>query len=337
MFRLIFLFFLFLPAGDFAAQALIRTAGDLRDLPLQFNPDTIRARKIRTAIASIVYKPDNQIIQDKGLMESYDFDSLGRPWRYARTRVKAYSQVDIPHPAVYRRGRRVAREWTETKFAYVYDTIFVHFYYDSLNRLSIRRMSDGDYYNTWYYTYNADGMISLQSQFRETNLNNNPHEFKLGMQTMISMEEFRYMRISPTQIKQLCLNDEGKVYKESISDYDAHNRLIAVNQSFVVSWIRLNDEYTYDSLGRMTAHTWRSNAGDEVEQRDEYHYDSLGNMYQTQQYKNGKLIQEASLLYDPIAQPLYAITNRRFNEGIFDIIKFRYIHFGEEEEKKKGH
>lgn len=326
------LLLLFCVAGLLHAQPVVQRTEDLFGVPIPFNPDFIRTEKIKTISAAITLKPDNKVIIDKGLSEGYNFDTLGRLTEYYRTRVRSYDTKEIEHPAVYRKGKRIARPWTEYKYQYTYDTVFTNFYYDSLNRVIIKRVNDGDFYNAWYYRYTNEpyyGCVLAQLQCRESNTGTSHREFRLGMQTILSTEDFCYERLTPNQVKRKCLNDEGKVYKEVILDFDSAGRLLAENSSYVVSWVKQTSFYRYDSLGRLTEKSNHSFSGDELAERTTFLYDSLGRFDMQRNYKNEILQDEISFVYSKETPAFYAMINRRAKDAAIDIVKFTYSFYGD--------
>jgi YD repeat-containing protein len=323
--RLLCFLMVLVPAVQLRGQLFVFITDDPFGVPLQFNSDSVQQKHIRTINAAYQYKPDNQIIQDRGVQEEYQFDSLGRMTRYMRTRIAGRKTEVIEHPAVYRRGKRVARAWTETKTAFVHDSIFVYYRYDSVQRLAWRRMCDGDYYNTWYYEYNLDGTISRQTHCRETNLTLSHTDFRLGVQTILSQEVFGYERFNATQTKQRCLNDEGKVYKETMLNFDASGRLIDERQAFVVGSIRNQIKYVYDTQGRLKERIYTSNASQDLIEKSVLEYDSVGRTAALKFYRNEVLREEFSYLYNAETPGAYAWVNRRHQEAGIDIVKLSYV------------
>ncbi len=316
------LFFVF--AGfSLHAQLFVPVTDDPFNVSLRFSPDSVVKLRIRTITCAFQYKPDGRIIEDKGLREYYEFDLLGRVKFYWRTRLRGMEAKAIEHEAVYRRGRKVKSEWTEYKYEYAYDTVFIYTYFDSTSQVATRRLCDGNYFHTWYYNYNDDGRISTQIHCRETNLGNTHRDFKLGVQTIISREDFRYETYSSTQVKKLCLNDEGKVYKETMMLLDVQGRMIDSREAYTAGGIRITVAYEYDSVGRMAAYTYTSNAGEQLNERTEYVYDSLGRIESVRRFKNTVLRDEFSYLYEAGASMSYAYINRRHIELGIDIVKLQ--------------
>jgi hypothetical protein len=309
------------------AQLFLPVDDDPFGVPIRFNADSILHNKIKSILANIQYKPDEHIISDKGLKEYYQFDSLGRIQYYWRNKVRNYTTDIIQHPATYRHGKRVGGGYSEYKNYYVYDSVFVNYYYDYKNQLSCRRECDGDFYYTWYYIYNTDGTIARQTHCRETNVGKGHSDFRLGVQSIISIEDFSYEKYSPTQIKKLCLNDEGKPYKETMMLFDKSGRIIDSRESYTAGGIRIVTTWKYDSLGRTSQMTYTSNAGDAIADITNFNYDSLGRIESMKRFHNAILTDEFSYLYEKNSPIAYAYINRRHVELGIDIVKFDIVYW----------
>jgi hypothetical protein len=324
---IISLLLFFLTASSLPAQLLLPITDDPFGVPVKFNADSIRKHSVKTITANLQYKPDNRIIDDKGLKEFYEFDSLGRLAFYWRTRIKSFGEQTIEHPAVYRKGKRIKAAWSETKFVYNYDTVFVNYYYDNFQRLSCRRECEGDFYHTWYYIYNEDGTVARQTHCRETNQSQDKRNFRMGVQTIISQEDFSYQRFSATQIKQLCLNDEGKAYKETMMLLDEKKRPKEFREAYTAGGIRIVSEWKYDSLDRTSVISYTSNAGGDYSEYTQYNYDSLGRIESLKRYRNNLLVHEFSYLYNGKEAVPYAYINRRHQEMGIDIVKMEIAYY----------
>jgi hypothetical protein len=318
---------LLLITAQASAQLFVPVTDDPFAVPIRFSPDSVRNYKIRSITSAYQYKPDGRIIEDKGLREYFEFDRQGRLSFYWRTRVKGMEAKAVEHGAVIRRGKKVKEAWTEYKYVYSYDTAFIYTFYDSLSRISTRRYCEGVYYHTWYYTYNEQGFVVTQIHCRETNSGTSHRDFKLGVQTIISREDFSYEVYSSSQMKQLCLNDEGKVYKETMMTLDMQGRVVESREAYTAGGIRIITTFAFDSLGRMASWSYTSNAGDPLVELTQYAYDSLGRIESVKRFKNTVLKDEFSYLYEGNAKMSYAYINRRHIELGIDIIKMAVSYY----------
>ncbi len=310
-----------------AAQLFLPIDDDPFAVPVKFNADSILHHRIRSIKTNIQYKPDEHIIDDKGLKEYYQFDSIGRIQLYWRNKVRTYTSDVVLHPATYRKGKKIRGEYSEFRNYYVYDTVFVNYYYDYKNQLACRREADGDFYHTWYYIYNTDGSIARQTHCRETNVGQGHWNFRLGVQTIISQEDFSYQKFSPTQIKKLCLNDEGKPYKETMMLFDKSGRIVDSRESYTAGGIRIVTTWKYDSLGRTASTSYTSNAGDAIADITQFNYDALGRIESMKRFHNAVLTDEFSYLYEGNAAIAHAYINRRHLELGIDIVKMDIVYW----------
>ncbi len=309
------------------AQFFVPVTDDPFAVPIKFSADSVHHYKIHSITSAYQYKPDGRIIDDKGLREYFEFDNQGRITYYWRTRVRGMEAKPVEHGAVYRRGKKIKEGWTEYKYDYAYDTAFIYTFYDSLSRIASRRYCEGIYYHTWYYTYNEQDFVVTQIHCRETNSGISHRYFKLGVQTVISREDFSYEVYSSTQMKQNCLNDEGKVYKETMMTLDKQGRLIESREAYTAGGIRIVTTFAYDEIGRLSSWSYTSNAGDPLVELTQYTYDSLGRIESVKRFKNTVLKDEFSYLYDGKASMSYAYINRRHIELGIDIIKMQVVYY----------
>lgn len=323
----IFVVALLLFTSQVYAQLFVPVTDDPFAVPIRFNADSVGKHRIRSVTSAYQYKPDGRIIEDKGVREYFEFDREGRLSFYWRTRVRGMETRPIEHGEVHRNGKKIKDGWTEYKYTYAYDTAFIYTFYDSLSRVSTRRYCEGMFYHTWYYTYNEQGLVVSQTHCRETNAGPSHRNFKLGVQTVISREDFSYEVYSSTQMKQLCLNDVGKVYKETMMTLDREGRVVESREAYTAGGIRIITTYAYDDLGRMSSWSYSSNAGDPIVELTQYAYDSLGRIESVKRYKNSVLKDEFSYLYEGNVTMSYAYINRRHIELGIDIIKMAVVYY----------
>ena len=116
-----------------------------------FNKEFIRKNKIRTITASVVDKPDGEIIRDKGLAQVYLFDTTGNLTRHYFNEITSLVKTETEIPAMYKRGTMVKKAKTKIDFQYQYDTLGTEYHYTSSGFPIMKRVCIGDFYNTTYY------------------------------------------------------------------------------------------------------------------------------------------------------------------------------------------
>lgn len=320
----IFSLLLLLPAL-LRAQIILTKPQETPLTELSFDPAVIKASKIKSITVDLAMKPDNKVIDDKGLMQYHEFDSLGRLVKFYYTMISGTTTREIQVPALYKRGRVVRKAYTRTENTYRYDTVSTWFYYDSRDRLIIKRTNSGDVYNSAYYTYDAvNNDIIKEVRCRETNTSENKNDFRLGVQTVTSLETFQYERSSPTQLKKKCFNDEGRAYRQVIINYDSNGNKIEEYAEYVVTWMNASTTWEYDAQGRVAERNYSSNATGDLKESVNYEYDAKGNLVGEKRFKNQDQVNEISYLYDENGTLLKSQVNRDIPNKQIGIIKYSY-------------
>jgi len=292
--------------------------------PISFNSKIIKKNKIKSINVVIVDKPDGEIIIDKGAGQGYEFDSLGRIIRYYYTILNFAENEVVDVPEIRRKGKIIQAATTKKITKYYNDTIFADIYYNPQNRIITKRVKMGAYYNSYYYEYNEKGLIIKEMHFRETNVSENKNEFKLGVQNILSSETFEYIQMTPTQVKKKCLNDEGREYKKAIINYDNKGNVLSENYEFIVSWMRQENVYQYDSNGNLLERTYTSNESGDIKEYTAYKYDGNAVVLEEKKFKNEVLLSEMSYLYDETNNLLKSKINRDHKNNSIGIVKFGY-------------
>jgi hypothetical protein len=307
------------------AQLILNKPQDTPLTELMFDPAAIKAARISSIKADLAMKPDNKVIDDKGLVQYHEFDSLGRLTRYSYTIINGTTTREIQVPALYRKGRVVRKGYTRTESTYRYDTISTNFYYDTSNRLIIKRTSTGDIYNAAYYTYDIkDGNIIKEVRCKETNTSENRNEFRLGVQTVTSLETFEYEKPAPTQVKKKCFNDEGRIYRQVIVNYDAKGNKTDEYSEYVVTWMNASSAWEYNDKGWLVEKNFTTNATGSEKESSVYEYDAKGNLTAEKRFKNDMQINEIGYLYDENGVLLRSQVNRDIPNKQIGIIKYSY-------------
>jgi hypothetical protein len=292
--------------------------------PLNFSTETIKKNKIKSIVLDIVDKPDGAIIVDKDATQGYFFDTKGRLTNYYYTILNQVQTKEIDVPAVKKHGRIIRPATTRTVSKYINDTINITIFYDSVNRIIAKRLKMGDFYDAYYYEYNTAGQIRKEMHFRETNISENKNEFKMGVQKILSTETFEYTSLTSTQIKKQCFNDEGREYKKAIINYDEKGNKISEDYDFIVSWMRQDNTFQYDSIGRLQEKTFSSNESGDLSERTTFQYNVNGILLEEKRFKNDALTFEVSYLYDEAFNLIKSQVSRDHKNASIGIVKYGY-------------
>jgi len=280
------------------SQTLIPTAETAFESQLPFNNEYIKSQKIKSITFDIIDKKDLQVAEDKGLLTYYEFNATGLLTRFYNTSISKIIQKEYHSEPVYRHRKKISNGHSYTKNEYVYDTISTNYFYNENSLLKLKRYNDGAYYESYYYDYSSEGKIEKERRCRETNISENKTDFKLGGQYIISEESYKYMSTGKNQYKKICMNNEGRSYKEIIFTSNDSKKPISINEQYTVAWITQNSNFEYNNKGQLTKATYKSNSNGELEQIRTYEYDTNDCLINEKQFKNGTLINEVSYITD---------------------------------------
>ncbi|TAL59672.1 MAG: hypothetical protein EPN85_08925 [Bacteroidetes bacterium] len=339
LYCLLFVFLLSLPFGQgrgrVSAQIIDPSPVPVSISEPHFSRTFIRQHKIKTITASVVDKPDGEIIRDKGLAQVYAFDTAGNLSRHYFNEITALAKTETEIPAVYKRGRVVKKSFTKVNFEYQYDTLGTEYFYTSTGYLVMKRVCIGDFYHSTYYEYFGDGLLSRQTLCKETNLAKSGDPFKLGVQTVLSEEKFEYEQLTPNQVKKKFLNDEGKPYKQGILNF-VNSKPIDESYQFVVGFIRSGVTYAYDSKSRLIEKLSTDNSSGTTTEKVTFEYDELGNIKTEKKFKNGTQTDEIVYLYGVLPSHgreglgmrfLTSQLDRQLQQSSIRILKYEYTFY----------
>ena len=271
----------------------------------------------------MVDKPDGEIIRDKGLAQVYAFDTTGNLTRHYFNEITSLEKTETEIPAVVKRGRVIKKAHTKIDFQYQYDTLGTEYFYTTSGYLIMKRVCIGDFFNSTYYEYFGDGLISRQTLCKETNIAKPGEKFKLGVQTILSEEKFEYEQLTPNQVKKKFLNDEGKPYKQGILNF-VDGKPQDESYQFIVGFIRSGVNYTYDSQSRLTDKITTDNSSGLSTDKLSYEYDENGNVKSEKKFKNGVQTDEIIYLYDGEKKLMTSQIDRQLQKASIKIIKYEY-------------
>jgi hypothetical protein len=325
--KLFIIHFIFICVLSCTAQLISTKPVDIPVGPVNFNSGVVMKNKIKTIVLNIVDKPDGKIIVDKGSSQGFEFDEYGRVTRYYYTVLNRTQSEEVYVPAVKKHGKIIRAATTGTSFKYINDTIFSNIFYDDQNRVILKRLKSGDYYDAYYYEYNEQGRIRKEMHCKETNVSENKKEFKLGVQTVLSSETFEYEFLTATQLRKKCMNDEGREYKKGIIDFDSKGNKISERYDFIVSWMHQENLYEYNNLNYITKHIYTGNDNGSVKLESTYDYDNSGLLITEKKIKETVVQNEISYLFDDTTKLVKSHVDRDFKNASIGIVRYAYTFY----------
>ena len=321
-----FTFILLLLFLDCSAQIILNKAIDIAVADINFNPDVIKSNKIKRIDVIISDKPDGSTIVNKGAGLVYKFNENGYITRYMYTILHTQESKEVEHPAIKKHGKIIERANTQTVPIYIYDTINEYIFYNSRNQIISKRVKIGESFSSYYYEYNEQWQVRKQYHCKETNISGNKFEFKLGEQKLMSSDIFEYSKLTNTQTKKKTLNDNLNVYKKAIINYDDKKNKISENSEFIVSCVRQEHTYAYNTVNQLIKQTYTSNENGEIKTESIFEYEKNSNLRSEKKYKNGILVFEIQYIYDENGTLILSEVNRDYVNATVFIKKYYYYY-----------
>jgi len=288
---------------------------------INFNPEIIKANKIKGIEIKVVNKPDGAFIVDKGTTYVYKFNAEGYITHYYYT---IFSKLAVAANAPTVAAKPVKNNSPKEIYKYINDTIFTDIIYDSLNRISCKRIKTDNIYDASYYSYNNENKIIKEVRYKETNLGSNLNDFKLGTQELVFSGTFDYKLLSPNQIKKIALNNSKLPYKNTFIKYDVKKNIINETTESTVSSLRQEQTYAYNTAGKLIKKTYKTNETGSAVLESVYEYGKGGNLTSEKKYKNNELIYETNYIYDENGLFLKSEANRSHTSSTVFIAKYIY-------------
>ncbi|MBL7903199.1 MAG: hypothetical protein JNK73_14470 [Bacteroidia bacterium] len=299
------------------AQVLIPSAETAFELNHNFNPEIIRSKGIKKITYEIIDKKDFEVPVDKSLTEVYEFNADGQLSRYYYTTIVKTIQKEVKI--------RVGRTWQSTlQNEYLYDTVSTSYFYQNKN-LVLKRFHDGaNYYESRYYSYDAQNRLTKERRYKETNNSPDRSVFILGNQVLLSEDSFQYQTYASGQTKCIFLNNENRPYKESISNYDNAGRKLNEDETYIAAaWIRQQRWFEYKE-GKLAEARFKGNAHHDIVLKTVYEYDEFKELYNEKKYRNDILLREISYVRDRNNGLLNSFIIRDPNNQSLRIVKLKY-------------
>ncbi len=291
---------------------------------INFNPEIIKANKIKGIEIKVVNKPDGSFIVDKGTTYGYKFNTEGYITRYYYT---IFNKLAVVENVPTASAKPLKNNPTKEVFKYINDTIFTDIIYDSLNRISCKRIKTDNVYDAYYYSYNNENQITKDVHYKENNLGSNLDDFKLGTQELVFSGTFDYKLLSANQIKKIALNNRGLPYKNTFIKYDIKKNIVNETAESTVSSHRQEQTYTYNTAGKLTKKTYKTNETGSAVLESVYEYGKGGNLTSEKKYKNNELIYETNYIYDENGLFLRSEANRSHTSSTVFIAKYTYEYY----------
>ncbi len=268
-----------------------------------FSPGFLRVNNIRNATVEFSRKEEGERIENLLKRWIYFFDQEGR--------VSRIIKVDNPMHLKP-------------------DSSFVYYYYTPQGNIRIRRTLHHGQYKGEYFEHDSLGRILKIVVTRENNFGSTAENFKPAQQEIQFLETYQYERLTKEQEKTRVMNDNGIVYKEGMKYYNGPY-LIEKDMRYVITGLRQNEKFDYDSKQRISKYTYFTDAAGDLKEAKAATYDeATGNLKILDLFKNGEHTNQVFYFYDKKNLLLEGEVNKELKTGVLHLRNYKFNSLKEE-------
>jgi hypothetical protein len=256
-------------------------------------------KKIQTIEVEVGIKRDNARIEKTGKKYIFTYNRQGK--------IESFVEV--------------------TRQEYTYDSLFIFHYYNKDSRVHIARTFNKGRYSATYETSDEYDQVTRFLVCQETNLSDDFRFFKLGQQTVMQSESYRYEIINDNQTRKKFLNDNNLIYKEGILYFEGKKKLLkAQDYTFTTTGVRINYTNTFDDKGRVLESYYSSDAAGDLKESTRYTYDATS-LTEEKYYRNSSMKNQRFYFYNKETLLLESILSKSNNDYLIEILNFNFTFF----------
>jgi hypothetical protein len=189
-----------------------------------------------------------------------------------------------------------------------------------------RTFNKGRYTST-YETSDEYNQVTRFLVCQETNLSDDFRFFKLGQQTVIQSESYRYEIINDNQTRKKFLNDNNVIYKEGILYFEGKKKLLkAQDYTFTTTGVRINYTNSFDDKGRLLESFYTSDAAGDLKENTRFSYDA-NVLTEEKYYRNASMRNQRFYFYNKENQLLESILSKSNNDYLIEILNFNFTFY----------
>lgn len=227
----------------------------------------------------------------------------------------------------YNRQGKIETFIEVTRQEYNYDSIFTFHYYNKDSRVHIARTYNKGRYTATYETSDEYDQVTKFLVCHETNLSDDFRFFKLGQQTVMQSESYRYEIINDNQTRKKFLNDNNLIYKEGILYFEGKKKLLkAQDYTFTTTGVRINYTNTFDDKGRILESYYSSDAAGDLKESTRFTYDANG-LTEEKYYRNASMKNQRFYFYNKESQILESVLSKTNNDYLIEILNFTFTFY----------
>jgi hypothetical protein len=227
----------------------------------------------------------------------------------------------------YNRQGKIESFIEVTRQEYTYDSVFTFHYYNKDSHVHIARTFNKGRYTAVYETSDEYEQVIRYLVCNETNMSDDFRFFKLGQQTVMQSESYRYEIINENQTRKKFLNDNNLVYKEGILYFEGKKKLLKMQDyTFTTTGVRINYTNSFDDKGRLLESFYSSDAAGDLKENTRFSYDANG-LTEEKYYRNASMKNQRFYFYNKENLLLESILSKSNNDYLIEIFNFNFTFY----------
>jgi hypothetical protein len=243
-------------------MVLNKNGEQLSDL-VEFNPEFIRANKIKSINGRFTYKKTGSVMRETNFWHVFTFDTLGR----------------------------IVQSYETRKDDGTRDTIWNNYFYNDRGFLIYQSIGSKDNYEYTTTVYNSEGRVTSIEKFqRHKDLYGIP-VIKEGQVDLFSFEE------KDGHIIKTKRNKQGTPYAEITIFYNENGQLIKEEERYIATNEGLIYYFDYDNMGNLLQKQTRSSNQSIVKEATTFKYDTRGEIMEKKVFNETVLKSETQYIH----------------------------------------
>lgn len=257
----------------FFGQILLNKTGEQLSEDLVFNPEFIRAKKIKSINGRFTYKRTGMVMKETNYWQVFEFDTLGR----------------------------IIQSYETRKDDGTVDTVWSKYFYNDKGLLIYQSLGDKEFLNYTTTVYDSEKRVVSVEEFKRK-----PDVYGIPVSSEEQIDRFSYQNENGVLVKTR-INKQGTPFAKIIPFYDEKGQLIREEDRYIATKEGLIYQYDYDKKGNLTQKRTLTSKQGITKETISFVYDESGNLKEKKLFNEEKLKMEIQFLHNESTGLLSAV------------------------------
>jgi YD repeat-containing protein len=270
-------------------QLLLNNNGEQLSDDLVFNPEFIKAKKIKSINGRFTFKRTGSVMRESNFWQVYEFDTLGR----------------------------IIHSYETRKDDGTIDTIWNRYFYNDKGLLIYHSVGDKEFYKYITTVYDTDKRVVSVEEFRRK-----PDVYGIPIIVEEHIDRYSYEELGDKLIKTR-MNKQGTPYAKITPFYNEKEQLIREEDRYITTSEGLIYQYEYDAKGNLLRRTTLTSKQGIKKEMYSFKYDSGGNIQEKKYFNEDKLKTEIQYIHSESTGLLSAVLYQESGSPTIVILRIK--------------